>query len=261
MFSAFNGSALWSCQVHRHRRSSQTLTYPYSAYFGIPVRDARASAVHRERAKLEVHGEGPRALPRSISHGARSPLDAHNPRPFQPALGSSMRPSNPLAKSQAGRARSGGSSGRLSGSPRTPRSLLAPHGVPERSNAPSAARWCPPCGSWPPATPTACDSSSVTSRSRACIRMRCSLTRPPGALSGRTPTCSSSAPRWTPPPRSSTRPTSSWKVRSSSSASTVDAPGGDQRRLGGGQPLVGNVPLAVFQRVIERELGQSATTK
>jgi hypothetical protein len=36
-------------------------------------------------------------LPRSISHGARSPLDAHNPRPFQPALGSSMRPSNPLA--------------------------------------------------------------------------------------------------------------------------------------------------------------------
>jgi protein-disulfide isomerase len=28
-----------------------------------------------------------------------------------------------------------------------------------------------------------------------------------------------------------------------------------------GRPLVGNVPLAVFQRAIERELGQSATTK
>ncbi len=36
-------------------------------------------------------------LPRSISQGARSPLDAHSPRPFQPAFGSSMRPSNPLA--------------------------------------------------------------------------------------------------------------------------------------------------------------------
>src|SRR5438128_3914942 len=36
-------------------------------------------------------------LPPSISHGARSPLDVHSPRPFQPALGSSMRPSNPLA--------------------------------------------------------------------------------------------------------------------------------------------------------------------
>ena len=36
-------------------------------------------------------------LPPSISHGARSPLVVHNPRPFHPALGSSMRPSNPLA--------------------------------------------------------------------------------------------------------------------------------------------------------------------
>lgn len=36
-------------------------------------------------------------LPPSISHGVRSPLVVHNPRPFQPAFGSSMRPSSPLA--------------------------------------------------------------------------------------------------------------------------------------------------------------------
>jgi len=36
-------------------------------------------------------------LPPSISHGVRSPLAAHKPRPFQPVFGSSMRPSNPLA--------------------------------------------------------------------------------------------------------------------------------------------------------------------
>src|SRR5262252_1509250 len=35
-------------------------------------------------------------LPPSLSHGARSPLVVHNPRPFQPAFGSSMRPSKPL---------------------------------------------------------------------------------------------------------------------------------------------------------------------
>src|SRR5262245_17511543 len=35
-------------------------------------------------------------LPPSISHGARSPLEVHKPRPFQPAFGSSMRPSSPL---------------------------------------------------------------------------------------------------------------------------------------------------------------------
>jgi hypothetical protein len=32
-----------------------------------------------------------------LRHGARSPLAVHSPRPFQPALGSSMRPSKPLA--------------------------------------------------------------------------------------------------------------------------------------------------------------------
>src|SRR3984893_2931631 len=36
-------------------------------------------------------------LPPSISHGVRSPLLVHSPRPFQPALGSSLRPSSPLA--------------------------------------------------------------------------------------------------------------------------------------------------------------------
>jgi hypothetical protein len=36
-------------------------------------------------------------LPPSWSHGVRSPLEVHRPRPFQPALGSSMRPSRPLA--------------------------------------------------------------------------------------------------------------------------------------------------------------------
>ena len=36
-------------------------------------------------------------LPPSLSHGVRSPLVAHRPRPFQPAFGSSIRPSKPLA--------------------------------------------------------------------------------------------------------------------------------------------------------------------
>jgi transposase len=36
-------------------------------------------------------------LPPSISHGVLSPLVLHSPRPFQPAFGSSMRPSKPLA--------------------------------------------------------------------------------------------------------------------------------------------------------------------
>src|SRR6266542_646438 len=36
-------------------------------------------------------------LPPSISHGARSPLAVQSPRPFQPAFGSSIRPSKPLA--------------------------------------------------------------------------------------------------------------------------------------------------------------------
>jgi hypothetical protein len=40
---------------------------------------------------------GLRPLPPSLSHGARSPLVVHNPLPFQPAFGSSMRPSKPLA--------------------------------------------------------------------------------------------------------------------------------------------------------------------
>lgn len=35
-------------------------------------------------------------LPPSISHGVRSPLVTHNPRPFQPAFGSSTRPSIPF---------------------------------------------------------------------------------------------------------------------------------------------------------------------
>ena len=36
-------------------------------------------------------------LPPSLSHGVRSPFVLHKPRPFQPALGSSIRPSRPLA--------------------------------------------------------------------------------------------------------------------------------------------------------------------
>ena len=49
-------------------------------------------------------------LPRSINHDARSPLELHNPRPFQPAFGSSILRQNPWRKSQADRARSKGSS-------------------------------------------------------------------------------------------------------------------------------------------------------
>jgi hypothetical protein len=36
-------------------------------------------------------------LPPSFSHGVRSPLVVHTPRPFHPALASSMPPSRPLA--------------------------------------------------------------------------------------------------------------------------------------------------------------------
>ncbi len=41
-------------------------------------------------------------LPPSLSHGVRSPFVLHSPRPFQPAFGSSMRPSRPLAKKLSG---------------------------------------------------------------------------------------------------------------------------------------------------------------
>src|SRR5204862_540420 len=41
-------------------------------------------------------------LPPSFSHGVRSPFVLHRPRPFQPAFGSSMRPSKPLAKKLSG---------------------------------------------------------------------------------------------------------------------------------------------------------------
>ena len=41
-------------------------------------------------------------FPPSLSHGVRSPFVLHNPRPFQPVFGSSMRPSNPLAKKLSG---------------------------------------------------------------------------------------------------------------------------------------------------------------
>jgi len=41
-------------------------------------------------------------LPPSVCHGARSPLLTHNPLPFHPASGSSIRPSSPLAKKPIG---------------------------------------------------------------------------------------------------------------------------------------------------------------
>src|SRR4029453_2038288 len=50
--------------------------------------------------KCAVSGLVP--FPPSISHGVRSPLAAHTPRPFQPAFGSSMRPANPLAEKPIG---------------------------------------------------------------------------------------------------------------------------------------------------------------
>src|SRR5216684_866819 len=41
-------------------------------------------------------------FPPSFSHGVRSPFVLHSPRPFQPALGSSIRPSKPFAKKPSG---------------------------------------------------------------------------------------------------------------------------------------------------------------
>ena len=59
-----------------------------------PIRDQCASGSGRSW-KWTAMGFLP--LPPSISHGARSPLVVQSPRPFQPAAGSSMRPSKPLA--------------------------------------------------------------------------------------------------------------------------------------------------------------------
>src|SRR5262245_26748622 len=57
-------------------------------------RDQSASGLGRNW-KWKAIGTVP--LPPSLSHGARSPLVVHTPRPFHPALASSMRPSRPLA--------------------------------------------------------------------------------------------------------------------------------------------------------------------
>src|SRR5215467_939702 len=42
------------------------------------------------------------SLPPSMWNGVRLPVFDHTPRPFQPALGSSMRPSRPLAQKPIG---------------------------------------------------------------------------------------------------------------------------------------------------------------
>jgi hypothetical protein len=41
-------------------------------------------------------------VPPSVWNGVRDPNVVHKPRPFQPARGSSMRPSSPLAKKPSG---------------------------------------------------------------------------------------------------------------------------------------------------------------
>jgi hypothetical protein len=63
---------------------------------GGPVGARRQSASGVGRSwKWKAIGTVP--LPPSFSHGARSPLVVHTPRPFHPAPASSMRPSKPLA--------------------------------------------------------------------------------------------------------------------------------------------------------------------
>jgi integron integrase len=71
------------------------------------INKAIKGAVHRLSGSLHFASGSGRSwkcttrgllpLPPSMSQGARSPLVVHSPRPFHPAFGSSMRPSNPLA--------------------------------------------------------------------------------------------------------------------------------------------------------------------
>src|SRR4029077_8965981 len=73
-------------------RERQQLTAP-------PLVDQRASGSGRS---WMCTARGLLPLPPSTSHGVRSPLVLHSPRPFQPAFGSSIRPSKPLAKKLSG---------------------------------------------------------------------------------------------------------------------------------------------------------------
>jgi hypothetical protein len=79
---------------------------PDGAFHGACVRPSSSRANGGEKPAQCASGSGRTwkctamglmPLPPSWSHGVRSPLDVHRPRPFQPALGSSMRPSRPLA--------------------------------------------------------------------------------------------------------------------------------------------------------------------
>lgn len=91
------------------RRGLQRL--PRLKYHRVPIAPHMNSPSPRRRGEGEASAQwasgsgrswkctamGFMPLPPSCIHGARSPLEVHSPRPFQPAFGSSIRPSRPLA--------------------------------------------------------------------------------------------------------------------------------------------------------------------
>ncbi len=148
---------------------------------------------------------------------------------------------------------------------------------------------CPYCRSvvatlktWLPAIRTVCRWCFGTSRSRTYTRRHRSPTRPRAALatrgnSGRTTICSSRETNLT--PDALKRYAAQVGLEASAFAQCLDSrrhraavaadvAAGAQLGVTGtptffinGRPLVGNVPLAEFQRVIERELAKTAATK
>jgi hypothetical protein len=88
------------CEAGKHRgalgRSRLIAPLPFGKR-GTRAADAPDQCASGSGRSWKCTAIGFMPLPPSCSHGTRSPLLAHNPRPFQPAFGSSMRPSRPLA--------------------------------------------------------------------------------------------------------------------------------------------------------------------
>src|SRR5215472_12248873 len=79
-----------------NRRSRARGASCVASGFVVDLGSRRQSASGLGRSwKWKAMGTVP--LPPSFSHGARSPLVVHTPRPFHPPLTSSVRPSRPLA--------------------------------------------------------------------------------------------------------------------------------------------------------------------
>src|SRR5262249_569366 len=82
---------------HEARRAPAKKNRPTLGAGRCLLRDRRGQCASGSGRNWMCTARGIEPLPFSISHGARSPLVLHRPRPFQPAFASSMRPSKPLA--------------------------------------------------------------------------------------------------------------------------------------------------------------------